>query len=156
MAGACDRRRRADVDSDNRESLGPHTVMTAANSDHFRHASRAEDPGDYIVVQPDFDLEGGLELKSALMAAGYDAWRGSTGLDPAGEMTAVYLAANRNDPVLVERMRRLRAMHPHIRSIAITGLSSRYPRDPSNTEPCDSKLSALRAIGFRFLTSEHA
>lgn len=156
VVSACVRCRRVGLDRDHREPRGSHIVTSAACSDHFCSAESVEDQGDPIIVQLDFDLDGGLELKWALMAAGYDARRGSAGLDPAGELTAMFLQENRNDPVLVERLRRLKAMHPHLQSIIVTGLSSERPRNAANTEPCDSKLEALRASGFGFLTLEIA
>lgn len=109
-----------------------------------------------VLIQPDFDLEGGAELRSRLMAVGLTPSRGMAGLAQSDRPQIVFLAANRHHPVLVERLRRARAIVPNARQHIVARLSSPCGLSGAHADVHDTMEEALRVAGLMFLTSREA
>jgi hypothetical protein len=119
-------------------------------------AAKTFDASVHMLIQPDFDLDGGADLKATLMAGGLHPCWGAVGFSQSDTMQIVFLAANRHHPLLRERLQRARATVPNARHYIVANLSSRTGTSGPHAELYDTMEEALMATGLSFLTCPEA
>lgn len=103
------------------------------------------------VIQPDFDLVGGADLRAALMSGGLDPHLGVAGLPTEDMPPIVFMAINRHHPALVKRLEELTVLIPRSSCCMVTGVSGPDVDASQHSEAQDDILDMLKVAGIKFL-----